>query len=321
MIGELPKLLGRDFVIAFLSPGLVLVFLLAFLASQFGIEIPGIPFVADRLIVNGVAAAAVAWFVGLLLLTTNRELVRLLEGYARYNPAGVLRRFELRRFRKLNEHIAALEHALEPYYQQGIDPPSAVEVMRSELLEARVVEFPTEEKDLMPTALGNTITAFEFYPLDMYGIDAVNSWPRLLAVIPESYRQLIDSAKAQMDLWINLWVVGCLGLLAYGALVVTSGTLAAPWLPLMLLAFLWPAAWRARLSAAAWGGYVKSAFDVFLPDLDKKLGVTTFDSAQQRFHARRKLSQALAYKEPDYLPNADRRQSETATSRPSPVTA
>jgi len=49
----------------------------------------------------------------------------------------------------------------------------------------------------------------------MYGIDAVNSWPRLLAVI------------------------------AYGALVVTNWTLAAPWLALMLLAFLWPAARRA----------------------------------------------------------------------------
>src|SRR5712692_4078105 len=70
--------------------------------------------------------------------------------------------------------------------------------------------FPPEEDQLLPTAFGNTIKAFETYPDVMYGFDAIEGWTRLLAVIPKDYRELIETTKAETDFWVNLWFISLL---------------------------------------------------------------------------------------------------------------
>jgi len=53
--------------------------------------------------------AVMAWYLGILLLAINRELIRLLEGYGRYNPLNVLKGLETRRFEAVLSSLAVPE--------------------------------------------------------------------------------------------------------------------------------------------------------------------------------------------------------------------
>jgi hypothetical protein len=65
----------------------------------------------------------------------------------------------------------------------------------------------------------------------MYGMDAVYGWNRLQAVIPTVYRDLVNDAKAQVDFWVNLWIlssiflVECIVLITYTRQIFSSGYL------------------------------------------------------------------------------------------------
>jgi hypothetical protein len=75
----------------------------------------------------------------------------------------------------------------------------------------------------LPTRFGNAIRSFEVYSRIIYGLEAIDGWPRLLAVIPADYRQAIDDAKAQVDFWVNIWM-GSL-LIWMGSLLIWMGSL------------------------------------------------------------------------------------------------
>ena len=56
--------------------------------------------------------------------------------------------------------------------------------------------------------LGTLSALFEVYPRVMYGLESIEGWDRILAVVPKDYRTLMDSAKAQTDFWINIVFLG-----------------------------------------------------------------------------------------------------------------
>ena len=113
------------------------------------------------------------------------------------------------------------------------DNESRVLTRIAELRRRKVEEFPPSEVEVRPTIFGNRVAAFESYPSVMYGLEPTKGWNRLLGVIPNEYRALIDDARTYTDFWVNLWLFGIVFLIEYVAFAVyVVGVFGTIWLPL-----------------------------------------------------------------------------------------
>lgn len=134
--------------------------------------------------------------------------------------------------------------------------------------------FPNEPNEVMPTRFGNIIKNSELYSYHRYDMDAVLLWPRIFAVLPETYVKTIDDAKGSLDFML---IVSCLSaLFAFITgiyLIIVQG---AWWL--FLLCFLggmtiaWLAYESALEAAITYGQLIKSTFDLYKGELWKQLG-------------------------------------------------
>ena len=131
----------------------------------------------------------------------------------------------------------------------------------------------------MPTRLGNILRACEHYPNYMFGIEPITTWYRLVAVIPEAYRNQLEHAEAATQFFLNLSFVSVLisGIALYESVetqsVQAARSMNALALVLIALAYL---TYRLACSAALnWSEHVRSAFDLYRFDLLKQLSVAT----------------------------------------------
>ncbi|MBN1888791.1 MAG: hypothetical protein JW850_12420 [Thermoflexales bacterium] len=136
--------------------------------------------------------------------------------------------------------------------------------------------FPARDR-CAPTALGNVTAAFESYPSQKYGIDAVYLWPRLLPILNEQkYAVFVEREKEGFDFFLNFSVLS-------GALVIECVLLRLVWgwpaLTAVALisgcaafAFYQAAVWCAR----SWGETIKTAFDLYRYQLAEQLALEPF---------------------------------------------
>ena len=141
-------------------------------------------------------------------------------------------------------------------------------------------DFPTQRLLILPTRLGNTIRAFEYYPNREYGMDGVTCWSRLIAKIDPPYAAAIDDAKTSFDFMINMSVLSAVSVvMQIAAGLFSRKPFASPgglmiWLSLILItALLGFTFYHLSISrASAWGETVKGAFDLYRKDLLAQLG-------------------------------------------------
>lgn len=310
MFSELPKLFDRNFAIAFFLPAALFVLASVGIMDGFGRLPQTLPKFRDEALTATTLAGVASWFGGGVLLVLNYEIYRLLEGYGPFNPFGLLKPFALRRYRRQARTLKALNAASSSY---GNESPAELEHERQLVMKELASKYPPTEELVLPTAFGNTIRAFEAYTFQMYGLDAIPGWTRLQAVIPKDYRQLVDDAKALTDFWVNLSVLGFLLMLEYVSFVVATGRVVMTWIPLLAVGLVVIASNRSRESAAAWGDTVKGAFDVFLPELRKKLSFAQPSDIKAERLLWTRFSQALAYREPRIMP--ERSQASTDSTK------
>jgi hypothetical protein len=298
VFGELPKLLGRDFAIGFFLPFAVLLAVTLGLLDAFDVTPALVGRLDENLLIGTTVAGAATWLGGVALLGINRSVYRFFEGYGKLNPLRLLAAVERRRFNSLKRRVALARAA-------GRASPPAANTKLAELgrlMMAQVREFP-EVEHLLPTRFGNALRAFEVYPRIMYGIDSIPGWLRLLAVIPKEFLAMVDEAKAQADFWLNLWLGGLVVATEWGVLAaLTQEWRPTWWVPVVALAVAWWASRRALAAVQDWGEMVKAAFDVFLPDLLKKLGAAAPDSREDEQKMWGAFSQAVVFRRPKLLP-------------------
>jgi hypothetical protein len=130
-------------------------------------------------------------------------------------------------------------------------------------------------KRLLPTALGNVLAAAEEYPQDIYSIDAVIWWPRLLPLLPEDFRAQIDAAITPMLSMLNLALLSAL--LGLGGSLAVALNDRRVWLYLLVFGLgllLWRAFYQAAVQAAyGYGNYVRAAFDLYRWEIFKAINV------------------------------------------------
>jgi len=240
-------------------------------------------------------AVAIVWVVGITLISINYNLIRLLEGYGWCNPAHLLKSRSLKVFNDLNEE----HNKIEAQRQDGEIPPKLMSA-HSRVRYRLGNEFPEKESLLLPTRFGNIVRAFERYPQLIYCIDAIQTWPRLQALVPENYGALLDDAKAQLDFLVNLWFGFSLLAVGSAALFLHSHnfSLVVPFVGAIALAVA--VAKIGQIAAAQWGVLVKGAFDLYRGDLCKQLGFKmprSIESERQMWTA---ISQTFIFRRPEY---------------------
>lgn len=138
----------------------------------------------------------------------------------------------------------------------------------------RYLVFPSEEGDVLPTTLGNTIAAWEHYPYRRYGIDAITMWPRLAPLLSKAVAEAIADSKARFDLFLNFFLLSLagagVGLYRLGLAPHDVWRWAAAAAVLLAVGALWS---MSIVAAVGWGETVKAAFDLHRLDILKQLGV------------------------------------------------
>lgn len=317
MLSGLPKIFGKEFLIGYFLPVVGFLLALSTLLNEFGPKALVTQISTENRVVDVSLAALLALMLSIVLSTINREIIRLLEGYGRFNPFRLLGRCQHGRYRRLRYKAAKAKRQRRWYTSRKRRLPTELIRRVIDTNQRLALYFPHEETFLLPTALGNAIRAFETYSFAVYGIDAIGGWTRLQAVIPESFRGMIETAKARVDFWINVWLLSLvLLLLIFLQMVLFVGPQLShlvsdpdsptDWLQMIglsvacvgvsLLAYR-----RATRTAIQWGEGIKAAFDVFLPELVEKLG---YDKAKVAANPRafwHKVNVQANYRQPNDL--------------------
>jgi len=146
----------------------------------------------------------------------------------------------------------------------------------------------------------------------MYGFEGIDGWPRILAVLPKEYRELIDDAKAQVDWWVNLGVMSFVFLVEVWYTIFSKWGLSPGWIyttfniliPLGIFVLLnHILLWRATSAAVGWGDYVKSGFDIYRFTLLESLGIDPPKTRKAEKALWTRFSQAILFRSPDSLPD------------------
>lgn len=306
MFGKLPELFDRDFAIGYFLPTATFMVASLTLINRFGL----LPKILDintasqvDVLVGTTIIGLVSWLVSVFLLATNRDILRFMEGYGRLNPVRLFGAIEKRRYQKLQAAKSKLDNECLSCSSEKQQLPKNLRLERIKLYQEAAEKFPDEEDWLLPTSFGNAIRAFEVYPRVMYGLDSIPGWSRLLGVIPEEYRSLVDSAKAQLDFWVNLWLLSLAVSVEYIGLAVYTHQARVLWFPLVAFSVVLIASSRATSSAIEWGELVKSSFDVFLPELREKLGFPSPATMDKERSLWQRFSQSILYRSAGFETN------------------
>ena len=237
-----------------------------------------------------------------MLLAINRDLYRIMEGYLKYNPIKLFGWMEKWRYQRIVKELENLDEEYRKCIDSDKEFPVKSRTRRNELMRQLAEEFPDKEEYLLPTPFGNVLRSFEIYPRYMYGLEAIDGWGRLLAVIPKDYLELIDATRAQVDFWVNLGVVFILLQIEYIVLVFMTRSPLQWWVVLLFIFLGTLAPLRATSAAREWGDFVKSAFDVYRFNLLESLGIELPKSREEEKALWTKYSQAIIYRLPESLP-------------------
>ena len=137
--------------------------------------------------------------------------------------------------------------------------------------------FPRNSTLLKPTRLGNVLVAAEEYPYQLYRLDAVIWWPRLITLLPERLRSQLDTALTPLVSLLNLSMI--LILVALGGGATTLLTDRRWWLGVLViiggLALARGCYLAATNQAMDYGQLIRVAYDLYRHDILKQMHVPT----------------------------------------------
>lgn len=307
MFSELPKLFDRNFAVGFFLPFAVFISISGVMLEHFKFAPILVTFLKTDLLVGTTVIGLISWVGGIVLMAINRDLYRLLEGYGKANPVKLLSWFEKKRYKKTINELEKLDDEYSKCQKTNKIFPVNSRIRRNRLMKKLSEEFPDEEEFLLPTPFGNVLRSFEVYPRVMYGLESIDGWGRLLAVIPKEYIEMIDSAKAQVDFWINMGLVIALLQLEYIWLIYTTNRELNLWVVLIFLVFGLIPVFRATSAAKEWGDFIKSAFDMFIPKMIEELDFEPPNNRNEEIKQLTSFSQAIIYRIPDRIPKLKNR--------------
>lgn len=314
MVAEVNKIFGREFVIAFFVPSLAIITASIGLMNAFGMETSAFGFDAADPLRDLTLVAIIILVASFGLMSVNRVVIRILEGYWILGLNEPLKFIQRWRFRKLHNRIKDLTEEGMLYRKAGRVSPKETE--REQLMQKASQRFPSKERLVLPTSFGNIFRANEDYSRVMYGFESIYGWSRLNAVMSKDYKEAVGSVRAMTDFWANIWFLSLIFIIeVFSFKIWLTRDFQESWMFFtsftglsILSAGVFTAmiaSWQACVAAVQWGEWMKGAFDVFLPALYVKLGYRRplDHNAEREFWL--KFSQAIVYRDPTSLKELD----------------
>lgn len=211
--------LGNNFLVSAMIPSLALVVssILMFdpilhVAAAFKN-----PHDTPRLIGFGLIIFILTVIIGFTLTALNTYILKIFEGYIIFPPVRFLYNKGLRIHRQKARNLMAQCESLEKEYYHlkklAANNPLLEERLGKILDEHYRVaseydqSYPANLDDVLPTRFGNTLRAAENHATQRYGFDGVAFWPRLIHVIPDSYKATIDSTRNELSFLVNMSIL------------------------------------------------------------------------------------------------------------------
>ncbi|WP_421760635.1 hypothetical protein [Devosia sp.] len=263
MSSELAKLFGKQFLVGYLTP-LIVIIAVHYLNHAFvrtWVDSVILPLTVDTI----ATASLIAVVISIVLLAVNMTFIRLAEGYYAESLLTPFRNIQLDRFDRLAISIARFRENAK----KG-EPSSGAVAQYSKNIEALSTDFPSLREHVLAFKLGNIIRSFESYSGTKYGVDAIPGWSRLEMVAKTEDLQAVSDARTQFDFFFNLHFLGTASALA----LLTTTDLRSwqiVWDLVILFIFGWPVRWAMHQAARNWGSYVKACFDVNVPKIQEMM--------------------------------------------------
>lgn len=279
MLSELPKLLGKGFLVGFVLPTVAffafVVFALGYPAGRGG---PAAKLLTDWDKAGPLLLCIV--FTAVLLLALNRSIVRLFEGY----PIDALFKWIGRRGRagaavhewyvccKRRRFEQDIEPVLREFEWLDDDPEAQPRIADFERhAREAACHFPHAAAFVLPTRFGNTMRAGEVYSHVVYGIEAIECWDRLTLILPQAVLDRIQDGRMLLDFFVNSVV------LSMAAIAMVICAMGKEWSVLWwliptvaALIFAWV---NLTSGALQWSSSIKSVFDLYRGALAKQMGL------------------------------------------------
>lgn len=267
MFGDIAKTFGRNFLVANLGPAMLFVATNLILVLTQHLILPNWQiwqlFQAQSLNYKAAILFVSSVFLAIGLQQFNIYLIRLYEGYyGRHRfPFRQMATSQRQRFNKLKAEIYRLKN----------------EKRDAGLKEYLLSRNFADEQEILPTKLGNVIRAFEWYPHKIYNIDPITGWSRLVGVIPQPYQEQLEKNQVDFTFALNISFLSALvGMESCVQFVseLSSAVRLEPFLTAVVSFCLSYGVYRWSCSlAAAWGEYIRAAFDLYRYDLLRQMRV------------------------------------------------
>ena len=225
--------------------------------------------------------------IGFTLTALNTFILKVFEGYVFIHRLPFLKSGYYRKAKKLLEEVNSLREKIERIEQKRRKSAADKDLLGKLKVDYFVKaaeydkNYPPLHAGIMPTKFGNILKASEAYTGTRYGIDAVEFWPRLLHVIPPTYRQSIDEARNELSFLVNMSALSLILFFLCALAVVTNVPL--PGTPDLTSVFLnsfryltagalalisiWFFNRAALFSVGDFGAMIRSSYDLFRLDL------------------------------------------------------
>jgi hypothetical protein len=193
-----------------------------------------------------------SWFVAAVLASQWRNIIRLYEGYPlqRLLPslAASSKRYQLRRY----ENIERAGRWYELYY-----------------------DYPEDEREILPTRLGNILRAAERHGYYRFGAETIVLWPRIVHVAPQQFLVDVDDARASLEFLLVLsFLLSTFGLIELPVLLLLGSP---SWLVLACFLGGIGGAYAAYISsfgaAREYGEQLRAGTELYRHDVLEKLQV------------------------------------------------
>lgn len=233
------------------------------------------------------------WIFAIFLQSVNREIFRAIEGYWFWGLTSTFNRSQLGRFLKLKRKVDAL-------YDKPGDLTDKEQQELNALSFEKAKNYPSKATLILPTSFGNIVRAYEDYPRVVYGFESIGGWNRLQGLMSKDFREILGNDRARVDLWLNLCVVAFLLMWEVAIVARIKEPSIIGIVPLLLL-FIRLAYVRSRSSAQQFGEQIKSAFDIYLPELAGKLGYVLSCDTEKNRSFWQAFGEVMVYHDPKAL--------------------
>jgi hypothetical protein len=247
---------GLPFLFAWVLPSAIIVSAFGFIVMP---SVDHLPILRDVAAMSGASQGLLMAFaavtIALLLSAVSTPAYRLLEGYwwpSKLQGWGVRR--QERRKEELEKEVASL-------------PAGWRQDLRAEKLD----RFPAG--DLVPSALGNALRAFENYGLNRYNLNSQLLWVSLYSSVTDDLRSEYEHSRAAVDFFVALLYVS--GVFAFVAILSAFGTAHYPLLLAAVVALvLMPILYRLAVqSTSYWARTTRAIVDLGRQELATHLGL------------------------------------------------